>query len=77
MSSKFLWIATSIAIVGMAGLASADQDQPRRATLQGRQVVWQAPQAEQPYALTGQREDNKAEHQDQLRPQGRAGYVRR
>jgi len=75
--SKFILSAVGIGILALAGAASADQDAPRRASMQGRQVVWQAPQAEKPHALTGERDAAAEKDQHGLRPQGRSGFVRR
>jgi hypothetical protein len=74
--SRILLIAVGMMVLGAAGVASAGEGEARRATLHGRELVWQAPPAERPYALTGQREAAQTEERTSLRPAGRSGFVR-
>ena len=73
---KLMIVASLIAVGGIAGAASADggADKARSATISGRNVVWHAPKAEQPYALRGteaRAQDEKA--RTEFRQHGRAG----
>lgn len=75
--TRILFVALSmIAFIG-AGAAYASQDEPSRVSLRGRHLEWQKPAEESPHALTGERQKTDSEHEQELRNQGRMGYVRR
>jgi hypothetical protein len=69
--------AALLAAFGLAQAATAKEPQkPRTAAVYGRQMVWQEPKTEQPYALRGQEQDpaRKAEKpRIELQPHGRSG----
>jgi hypothetical protein len=72
-------IVLSAALIASFGLATAagakDHQKPRTAAVYGRQLVWQEPKTEQPYALRGQEaQDQKAEKpRIELQSHGRSG----
>jgi hypothetical protein len=72
-------IALTAALLATFGLAAAatagEQQKPRTATVQGRQLVWQEAKPEKPYALRGdEARDQKAEKpRIELQNHGRQG----
>jgi len=73
---KLVIVASLIAVGGIAVAASADPgaSKARYHTMNGRTLVWHAPQAEQPYALRGVDAGPKAEQpRIEFRHHGRAG----
>jgi hypothetical protein len=72
---KLVIVASLIAVGGIAAAASADQgaSKARYHTMNGRTLVWHAPQAEQPYALRGQAAVKAKQPRVEIRQHGRAG----
>lgn len=75
--TRIFSIAVGVSLIAMAGAVSADSEDASRVTVRGREVVWQAPKAETPRALTGTQTAEATEPDRELQPRGRAGYVRR
>jgi hypothetical protein len=76
---RIVLAASLIATFGLAAAASAgEQTKARSHSVYGRNVVWSEPKTEEPYALRGERQEQKHDQKAEkprieLQSHGRAG----